>query len=589
MVLDHQPQKIKRIVPHLVVGTFLFLVIVISFLGYVVYENSSLDKPGSGSKGKVLGDFDPQAWTQDDFTGGISGQTGTMNWDPGLPTNWKKYSTATNITQDLVGIKATAPGSTLTSSILDQGPTYRTRYMGFTTDTYPNTTTTVHVRGANSEGGIGSAAWELLPDGDFQAVCLGGVRYMQYKVQFAQTNDPFYNFWALAAKVQVTGNTGLGGVTITANGNSTTTNTDGSYNLEWWYKTTNATNFSVSASKTGYKSQTKTATINPAACDWDQTINFTLEKTSSSDSSGSSDTSSTSSSESATSSEVPTTTTDSITKVVLPSIFTKKGSETTDLSKIKDPKNVKNLTLEVVGKGKIVFKDPVDLSAKKTIAAFEQLNKYLIIGSGYVDLSSKILSALDKKATIVMYELTHLFEPEVLIDGKKDTKKVVSNVVYDEKTGTLTFDVAHFSKIVAVPKIELLEPAVDKVENPNALIKGRVSDPNATLTARFNEQDIESINVDLKSGEFTLEGVIFREGENFLTIEAESKIGKVLPLVKTIIYQPTTAAVDVANQTNYPLLIVSLIVLMIFLMLAGYLIYRKRKHKSPPKQVHSAR
>jgi hypothetical protein len=404
---------------------------------------------------------------------------------------------------------------------------------------------------------------------------------MQYKVQLAQTNDPFYNFWAGAANVVVSGSTGLSGVTVTANGNSTTTTASGSYNLEWRYKTTNPTNFSVTASKTGYNSQTKTATINPATCDWDQTINFTLEKTSSSGPSES--TPSNTGSESATSNVVPTTTTTSITEVELPSNFTKKGSKTTDLSKISDPKKVKKLTLHVVGKGKIVFKDTVDLSANKTIAAFEKLNKYLIIGPGYVDMNSKILSALNKKATIVMYKLKHIFTPEVLVDGKKDTKKVVSNVVYDKKTGTLTFDVAHFSIIVAAPKIELFEPSIDRVDNPNASIKGRISDPNATLTARFNEQDIESIAVDLKRGEFTLEGVTFREGENFLTIEAESKLGKVLPLVKTITYQPTTAAVDTTNQTNYPLLIFNLIVLVIFLMLGGYLIYRKRKHQ--PHQV----
>ena len=126
------------------------------------------------------------------------------------------------------------------------------------------------------------------------------------------------------------------------------------------------------------------------------------------------------------------------------------------------------------------------------------------------------------------------------------------------------------------------------MEDPNALIKGRVSDPNATLTARFNEMDIESIAVGVETGEFTIEGVTFREGENFLTVEAESKLGKVLPLVKTITYQPTFEAVALAGQTNYPLLITALIVALIFLVLAGYLFYRKRKHHLEPKQTQPA-
>jgi hypothetical protein len=71
MVFDHQAQKIKRLVPHLVVGLFLFLAIVISFLGYVAYENNSSEKQSSGSKGKVLGYVTPYEWMQDDFTGGV--------------------------------------------------------------------------------------------------------------------------------------------------------------------------------------------------------------------------------------------------------------------------------------------------------------------------------------------------------------------------------------------------------------------------------------------------------------------------------------------------------------------------------------
>ena len=266
MVSDRQAQKIRRVPPHMVFVLFLFFAIGTSFLGYLAYEKNSLDKQDTGLMDKVLGHFDGQSWVQDDFTDGISGQTGTMKWGPlGAPGNWKKYSTETNITQGLIGLKATAPGGTFTSSILDQGLTYRAEAVGFTTDVWPNTTTTVHVRGANSEGGIDSAAWQLIDDSDqsYRSVCLGDNRYIQYKTQLAHTKDPFYTFWAAAAEWVVSGNLGLSGVTVTADGHSTTTSPDGSYSLVGQYETTKPSSFSITASKDSYNSQTKTATIHP--------------------------------------------------------------------------------------------------------------------------------------------------------------------------------------------------------------------------------------------------------------------------------------------------------------------------------------
>ena len=203
--------------------------------------------------------------------------------------------------------------------------------------------------------------------------------------------------------------------------------------------------YTVSISKSGYTSSQPT--INNSGSN-----TVFIEKTSS-DSSASSDSSS-SVPTSDSSSNTGTTTTvvekETLNGVTLPKTFTAKKATTTNLSKITDLTKVKNFTLDVPGKNKIVFKETLDLSSDKLVAKFKELGKYVKIGEGgKVTVDSKGLAALNKKATVTMYKLTHLFEPEILIDGKKDTKKVVSNVTYDKKTGTLTFDVAHFSTLTA--------------------------------------------------------------------------------------------------------------------------------------------
>ena len=505
-------------------------------------------------------------FVQNDWTGGVDAGPHVINW---TSDNWNKYSSASDV--DLSGgdIVATADGASLESSILDLGSAERATAPGFS---YSDDGVTVSIRGANTSGGVSSATWA-----DANSGCLASYRFIQYKVDFTTAGLMFYDItfgntsFSINGGVKSSSGADLEGATIQVIENSvTTTNKEQSskggpyigYNTSWVYHNGDATSYTVRASKNGYNSQIKSASYNISNCTTWATLNFSLTPAPSSTSSTSGV------------NENPTTTTDSITKVKLPGQFTKPGSKTTDLSKIKDPKKVGNLVLDVLNIATIQFKEAVDLSNSKTIAAFEKLTDYLKIGNGFVDLNSKVLSALNKKATLTLHKLKHSSTPEILVDGKKDTTDIASNIIYDEKTGKLTFDVAHFTRFDAAVKFEIIDPASTKITDPNTIIKVKVSDPDAAITGSFNDVGLAKITPDKKTGEFTLEKLAFQEGDNSLKLDGESKIGKVAPLEVAFTYG--AEPLPNRSQTNTALIIAGTIGVVVFIAALGYLLYKRR-------------
>ena len=205
---------------------------------------------------------------------------------------------------------------------------------------------------------------------------------------------------------------------------------------------------------------------------------------------------------------------------------------------------------------------------------------------GIIDLDSKTLSALNKKATLTMYKLRHVFKPEILIDGKRDTKNVVGNADYNKKEGTFTFDISHFSVFTAVPKLVLITPTTAIIKSNKVGITLGVSDPNAIVTGSFNGVELAKIIPDNKTGEFTLQKLSFKEGENILKLEATSELGKVLPLEESITYAPngvTTTEKRPIYQTA-AFLYAALSAIAIALVL-GYLVYRRRKRHEKIKSA----
>jgi hypothetical protein len=565
-----------------------FIIVILFVVGFYYFNPPTVPERDSQvtigklkEKGKVLFGYGSE-WTQNSWTGGTdSGSTYVVAW--GSAGGWNKYSSATNVTIDAGGVTDDGSGlGVLTSSILDLGSKRR---LGSVT----HTNTGLDVKGGDDTAELQNDSWE---DADNYPNTATNKRYVQYRIRDINYLQTVTSIKLTSETTGITGsvtnastNLPISGATVTKNGESTTTafqpssknlfiksavaagGGSGFYSFSFEYDAS-VTSYTLTASKAGYKSQTKTVTVDPVN---GGDAYFSLTPVSSSEGSSSS-------SESATSNVVPTTTTTSITKVTLPSIFTKKGSKTTDLSKISDPKKVENLTLDVVGKSKIVFKDTIDLSANKTIAAFEKLNKYLVVGTGYVDLNSKILSALNKKATIIMYKLKHTFTPEILINGKKDIKHIISSIDYSEKNGVLDFDVAHFSKLEAAVKFIILYPTSTSVSEPNTEIKAKISDPTAVVTGSFNGVKLANITPDKETGEFTLKDLTFNKGVNVLKLNAESKIGKVAPLASKFTYGEAETTTEKATRTlTLTILLIGTLVALMVAIIVVYFIYKNKK------------
>ena len=267
---------------------------------------------------------------------------------------------------------------------------------------------------------------------------------------------------------------------------------------------------------------------------------------------------------------------ETIKDVTLPSVFGAKGSKTTDLSKLSDPKKVKKLTFDVVGKNRIVFTDNVNLSSDKTVDLFKKLDKYVKMTKiGLVEVNSKTLSMLaKKKASVSMFKLHFLDTPDVFVNGKPDTKKIVSNIKYDK--GTLTFSVKNFSRFEAVPKLEILEPKNGFIaEQESITLRGKIGDSEASVSAKLNGKSLGNIKVATKSGEFSKD-LTLKKGRNNLVVNAISKFGPPLEATVSGIFLPPIEAKDYTLGTTQ-IVGISILIFLLLVIVGSWWYYKKRK------------
>ena len=269
-------------------------------------------------------------------------------------------------------------------------------------------------------------------------------------------------------------------------------------------------------------------------------------------------------------------TTEKISDIKLPSVFSAKGSKSTNLTKIKDPKKVKNFTVDVVGKSKITFNDILNLSSSKVPSLFKSLDKYIKMNKlGVVEVDTKTLTMLaKKKATVSMSNLPFIETPDILVNGKPDTASITSKVNYEK--GTLSFDVTSFSKFEAVPKLEITEPQDGfNVEDPNITLRGKVSDPEASVSAKLNGQMLGNLKVASESGQFSKQ-LTLPEGNNSIVVEAVSKFGPLLVATASGVFTPKQDILSI-NQ----IIGIGLVIIILLLASGGAWWYYKKRKTSP--------
>ncbi|MFH1641590.1 MAG: S8 family serine peptidase [Nanoarchaeota archaeon] len=126
------------------------------------------------------------------------------------------------------------------------------------------------------------------------------------------------------------------------------------------------------------------------------------------------------------------------------------GGSTSNFSKIPDLKNASNIIFEKPNFGKINFGDNIlDLSD------IVDLNSFVLISDNIIGIDTATYPALNKSAKITMYNLGYSQTPIIYYNGGFTTNSaeittvcpatLCYNIAYNPTTGTLTFDVAHFS------------------------------------------------------------------------------------------------------------------------------------------------
>jgi hypothetical protein len=124
---------------------------------------------------------------------------------------------------------------------------------------------------------------------------------------------------------------------------------------------------------------------------------------------------------------------------------------TTNLDQQNDLTQASNLYFQNINKGKIQFALTLNLTDPDVIEWLQNLSSKLdLSSSGQIGLDTEMVNTLiDTKATLTMYNI-YLDNPKILVDGVDDNSNVVSGLIYDKNTHTLTFNAAHFTTFTAV-------------------------------------------------------------------------------------------------------------------------------------------
>jgi len=117
-------------------------------------------------------------------------------------------------------------------------------------------------------------------------------------------------------------------------------------------------------------------------------------------------------------------------------IFMKNFNGTTTNISLVNITNVTNFVVEVTTAGLINFSVGIDLSQGL------DLDKYINITSNRIELNSTAINALNKSATLYLYNLTFT-DPRVLRDGAVCPSDICTEVSYSK--GTFVFNVTHFT------------------------------------------------------------------------------------------------------------------------------------------------
>ncbi len=595
--------RLEHFTLHLLAILLLFSTFATSFLAFGVYQNETTNTPSI--QVEAASQYSSY-WDQVSWAGGTSGTNFSIPWGSiGTSGGWDKYTSASYVTANSSGIQRNDPDYVpeFVSTIFDAGTKRIASITPFASD---NQNYVIWTRGGNSPAEVQAASWN-------SSGCPGNYRYVQYKFGNLPAIGHYINtvrfssaFLSIGGTVKdASTNTAISNATVTLGSSSSTTSFlknspflktvnaaggyyPGSYGINHTYDTSD-TSYSITASATGYQSQTQTFSESSLAlseCSYYGLINFSLQKnptTNSTTPSSSSSPSTTSSNSSGTTKVVDTSPKlgiEEFNKIVIPAIFSK--TKTTDPTKVLDHTKVKAFTIAIDDKNEIKFEEDLDLSSQNSIEKLKELDKYVDLDEpGKIVVDSVAIPALNKKAKLTMLGLAkYVAAPEILVDGRVDSKKTVGKVTFNKNKKSAEFSVSHFTTFTAIPKLELVSPSNTTLTSlKDLVIKVRVSDANAWVTGSFNGTPLAKLTPNKTTGEFTLNDLVLKNGKNELKLQAVSELGTITPLVAAITYNPN--GLSVTKLTQNPLALTAFLVTalgtIVIALLLYFFVYRKRK------------
>lgn len=147
--------------------------------------------------------------------------------------------------------------------------------------------------------------------------------------------------------------------------------------------------------------------------------------------------------------------------------------------------------------GRIDFSVPIDFMSYDFMSFMTSFGENMDASEGYISLDADVVGGFaDYGATLTMYNVGDFNNPEILVNGGEDTDGVVSNLVYDRESNTITFNAAHFTEFEVVEGDEESdeEPEIDNIRikkyfNPLAgkwivkmILKGEEYDRSTEVT-----------------------------------------------------------------------------------------------------------
>ncbi len=106
--------------------------------------------------------------------------------------------------------------------------------------------------------------------------------------------------------------------------------------------------------------------------------------------------------------------------------------------------------------GKIEFTKPIDFMSYDFMLFMKTFGERMDTDVAKISLDADIVNGMEGYGAILtMYNVPNFDNPTILVDGEEDKDGVVSGLIYDKDSRTITFNAAHFTEFTAVESSSL--------------------------------------------------------------------------------------------------------------------------------------